>query len=153
MSEFGKTRAQDARKDLGVALNDSPSFVKMRAMPWKDGDASLWVSVPLGVFRHVLSAIRGEGEDKPFPHTFMGGRVIAASRIASSRGTAPHQGVIIREYEEQGVIRYSVHYIAAHQITDSWDGDTGDYDIKTLEEAFSEFMERMHRRGRLKRRH
>jgi hypothetical protein len=143
------------RKELGTALQPSPDTVKIKAMaPDHAADrngSSHWVSVPVAIFRQMISAVRGDDEDKPFPHNFMGGRVIMAARIPIKAGLTRHQGLIIREYEEDGQTLYSVHYLVANRNTDPWEGDDGSYDIATREEAFDEFTERMYRRGNLSR--
>lgn len=147
--EFTSESAQYVRAELGTALDPAPEAVKIKAhAPGYSDDrrgASHWVSVPRQIFCQMISMVRGEGEDKPLPHTFMGGLVVMSARSKTSKGTAPHQGVIIREYEDDGRARYSVHYIHAHSITDSWDGERGDYGM-SKEEAFDEFVERCYRR-------
>lgn len=148
--EFTNEDAEYARKvlDGGIGSRDDKHRVRFTAA---GEDATRHVSLPAQIMRQMISAIRGEHEDKPFPHTFMGGRVVAAARFQGSKGTVRHQGVIIREYEDNGRTEWSVHYLVAERATDPWSGDIGAYGIPTLKEAFTEFTERMHRRGKLPR--
>lgn len=148
--EFSNEDAEYARKVLGEGIGSRNEKHRVKFMA--AGDISRHcVSLPAQIMRQMLSAIRGEGEDKPFPCSFMGGRVVMAARITPSKGTVPHQGVIIREYDNDGVTHWSVHYLVANRTTDPWDGDTGTYELRSIEEAFDEFTERLYRRGKVRR--
>lgn len=142
--------ARYVRQQLGTAFDEKPDTVKVKAMA-PGANPSHWVSVPVTIFRQMLSAVRGDDEPKPFPHSFMGGAVIMAARIPVSPGLARHRAVIIREYEEVGQVLFSVHYLVAQRNTDAWESDLGKYGFTTREAAFDEFTERMHRRGNLSR--
>jgi hypothetical protein len=148
--EFTSEDAKYARKVLtgGIGASDVKHRVRFTAY---GENPTHHVSLPAQIMRQMVSAIRGAGEDKPFPSTFMGGRVIMAARIPVGPGLAPHQALIIREYEEDGTTLYSVHYLIAQATTEQWSGDMGAYGIDSREKAFDEFSERMHQRGKLSR--
>lgn len=150
MRGFTNEEAQYARKVIGEALTTKDDKVRVKSMA-TEGDSSHWALLPVQILRQMVSAIRGENEDKPLPHDFMGGRVVMAARIPEWPWAATHQALIVREYEEDGVTLWSVHYLTAQHTTDRWEGDQGAYDIPTREKAFDEFTERMYQRGRLSR--
>lgn len=142
--------ARYVRQQLGTAFDEKPDTVKVKAMA-PGATPSHWVSMPVTIFRQMISAVRGDDEPKPFPHNFMGGDVIMAARIPAKPGLAKHRAVIIREYEEVGQVLFSVHYLVAQRNTEAWESDLGKYGFTTPETAFDEFTERMYRRGGLSR--
>jgi len=148
--DFTNEAARYIRKALGDALEGNLGRVKVKAMAPEEIPTN-WLTMPVEIFKQMISAVRGEDEDKPLPHSFEGGQVIMAARIPFKPVLPRHQAIIVREYESSGVTEYSVHYLVAQWATEPWHSDLADYGIPTREKAFDNFTERMYARGKLSR--
>lgn len=146
---MNKDDALYGRLQLGTAFDDKPKVVRVKARGHES--ESHWVNIPVNIFRQMLDVMRGNEVGKALPQTFMDGEVIMAARIPVKPGLTRHQALIVREYEDEGETLYSVHYLVAQRNTDAWEGDQGEYGIRSREEAFDKFTERMYRRGALSR--
>lgn len=88
---------------------------------------------------------------KPAPDKFNGMQVIAHMRVPSKFGEVPHQMVILCEREpdqDWEKTDYTVHHLGADDER-PWFGINGEYDIKTVGEAFIVFQEKLVRYGAL----